>query len=1139
MKKVLNVGGGSKAIALPPEYTEFDHLLLDIDPRGEPDIVCDARKLTTLDAEQFDAVYCSHNLEHYYRHDVRVVLSGFLHILKEGGVAHIRVPDIHEVMQIALERNLDIDDVLYQSLVGPILVSDVVYGLAWEIEQSGQDFYAHKTGFTQKSLCTALQKAGFTNIYSSIGNCEITALAFKGEPDQATRTLFGIPQDSDAPLSLAAVDSHQNPLAQPPKQLSKFEASGQAPTPQARVSTDQNYQDWLAQRTFFETDTKFIDLSHSDTKVSPPVFHLIIRLPAGFEAHLADTLDSLGQQIHEGWHLDIISTLPGPDGLDEVQNIGWHTLENDSEFKATADFLAKASPYNWLVEIPAGARLDILYLWRLSAEIAASPESRAFFVDDDCCDSTGQRHTPRFKPGTNPATLQSTDMAGPLCVHKDAWIESGGAGEDNGSPWFGQLLHIAETFGWQSIKHIPDVLITYEHQFPSDVSSCQNALIGTYKNNKIDVEATSVTNRSWNIRQTSSSQAPVTIALLSQGQLELSARCLESILKNTTYPQYEILIVTNEVADDPELIRWIQENQARSLSPKIRCVFAQPDANHASRCNTAVSASANELVILLREEAVIVQECWLQELVLASQSEEIAAVAPLLHSPGDAKILAAGNILGLLGATESPYGSNAKLGESGYLDSLVIARDASSLPSSCVLVRKSAYQEAGGMDDNELGDNLADTDLCLKWRKNNRRLIVQPRASVVFGGETNPYALNLKLKASVAKKEASELFQRRWGTAALADPFWNPNLSLAYSAPTPETEFRAQWQYLPTDKPRMMVHPLGNGQGDFRITSPLTALRKAGLATECVWRQKVVGMARFPTAAEIACVNPSSLTIQNYIHDIALFALDDWNLSESRPFIVYALDDLINDMDKTNPFRKHIPPNARSRLKYALSRCDRLVVSTDFLAESYRHFIPDIRVVPNRLEKDTWGQLNGLKRTGTKPRIGWAGGSTHQGDLILLKEVIEQTREEADWIFFGMCPDEIRPLVAEFHDLVPFTEYPKYLASLNLDIAVAPLAQSPFNQGKSNLRLLEYGCLGVPVVCTDIDPYRNSPACRVANTPSAWITALRERIHDPEAREREGAAMRQWVHQNYLLEDHLEDWLIAHLPGEYNKNANN
>lgn len=195
LKKVLNVGGNSKAIPLPSNYLEFEHLLLDIDPKGSPDIVCDARNLTTLGGGKFDAVYCSHNLEHYYRHDVRRVLAGFLHVLKDGGFADIRVPDIHGVMRATIERGLDIDDVLYQSSAGPIMVVDVLYGYSVEIERSGKEYFAHKTGFTQKSLLKALQSAGFSKTYSVVGNLEIRALAFKGQPDQATRTLFNLPQE--------------------------------------------------------------------------------------------------------------------------------------------------------------------------------------------------------------------------------------------------------------------------------------------------------------------------------------------------------------------------------------------------------------------------------------------------------------------------------------------------------------------------------------------------------------------------------------------------------------------------------------------------------------------------------------------------------------------------------------------------------------------------------------------------------------------------------------------------------------------------------------------------------------------------------------------------------------------------------
>lgn len=192
-KKLLNVGGGSKQIALPPQYAGVEHLLLDIDPAGEPDVLCDARQLTTLEPGQFDVIYCSHNLEHYHRHDVPKVLAGFMHVLKADGFAHIRVPDMAEVMRVAVARNLDLEDVLYESPAGPIMVLDVMYGLGSQIERSGVDFYAHKTGFTRKSLLKVLRAAGFANIFCSTGNLEVNALAFKHTPDAQTRALFSLP----------------------------------------------------------------------------------------------------------------------------------------------------------------------------------------------------------------------------------------------------------------------------------------------------------------------------------------------------------------------------------------------------------------------------------------------------------------------------------------------------------------------------------------------------------------------------------------------------------------------------------------------------------------------------------------------------------------------------------------------------------------------------------------------------------------------------------------------------------------------------------------------------------------------------------------------------------------------------------
>ena len=193
MRKFLNVGGASKQIAVPSQYHGWRHALLDIDPRGAPDVVCDARELRTLPAGEYDAVYCSHNLEHYYPHDVPKVLAGFCHVLKPDGFAHLLVPDITAVMRAVVEKNLDIGDALYQSDAGPITAHDVLYGLGREIQSSGSDFYAHKTGFTMKSLLAALGAAGFAPVFLTSGNLEIQALAFREKPSAYAAALFGLP----------------------------------------------------------------------------------------------------------------------------------------------------------------------------------------------------------------------------------------------------------------------------------------------------------------------------------------------------------------------------------------------------------------------------------------------------------------------------------------------------------------------------------------------------------------------------------------------------------------------------------------------------------------------------------------------------------------------------------------------------------------------------------------------------------------------------------------------------------------------------------------------------------------------------------------------------------------------------------
>lgn len=179
-RRVLNVGGNNRNTPIPALFDGWEHLILDIDPKVSPDVVCDARLMAQLDGPKFDAIYCSHNLEHYHPHDVRKVLEGFMHVLKDDGFVYINVPDIGALIRMVASEGRDLEDVIYLCSAGPIKVLDVFYGLGRQIEKSGEEFYAHKTGFSESSLRMYLQAAGFSSVQArSEPVLNIRAVAFK------------------------------------------------------------------------------------------------------------------------------------------------------------------------------------------------------------------------------------------------------------------------------------------------------------------------------------------------------------------------------------------------------------------------------------------------------------------------------------------------------------------------------------------------------------------------------------------------------------------------------------------------------------------------------------------------------------------------------------------------------------------------------------------------------------------------------------------------------------------------------------------------------------------------------------------------------------------------------------------------
>lgn len=185
--RVLNVGSGAAGLPVPPWYEGCDVVRLDIDPDTEPDILLDARYVGTLEPG-YDAVYCSHALEHFYQHEAEGIMRGFYHVLTNDGACDVFVPDIGALLADGLSHNLN--DFLYKSPAGTVTVHDILYGFA-PYQKTGE-YHSHRSGWSDQRLGGLMKHCGFSVIYSRRVGHDLRLIGFKVRPTEERLRAFGI-----------------------------------------------------------------------------------------------------------------------------------------------------------------------------------------------------------------------------------------------------------------------------------------------------------------------------------------------------------------------------------------------------------------------------------------------------------------------------------------------------------------------------------------------------------------------------------------------------------------------------------------------------------------------------------------------------------------------------------------------------------------------------------------------------------------------------------------------------------------------------------------------------------------------------------------------------------------------------------
>jgi SAM-dependent methyltransferase len=188
MKKFLHVGCGpqNKSQLKGFNSNDWEEIRFDIDPKVNPDILGTLTDMTLVASESIDAIFSSHNIEHVFPHEVPLVLAEFHRVLRPEGIVVITCPDLQVVCEaVARDKLLE---PLYESPAGPISPIDILYGHRVYMEQ-GNQYMAHKCGFTYSTLGGAFLGAGFKEIFGGRrpANFDLWLVAFKADisPEQA------------------------------------------------------------------------------------------------------------------------------------------------------------------------------------------------------------------------------------------------------------------------------------------------------------------------------------------------------------------------------------------------------------------------------------------------------------------------------------------------------------------------------------------------------------------------------------------------------------------------------------------------------------------------------------------------------------------------------------------------------------------------------------------------------------------------------------------------------------------------------------------------------------------------------------------------------------------------------------------
>ena len=549
-----------------------------------------------------------------------------------------------------------------------------------------------------------------------------------------------------------------------------------------------------------------------------PLISVIVPVYNTPSEYLFNALESVRSQAYPYWELCISDDASSDFDIEELlegylsdPRVKVRRRAENGGISANTNTALEFAEGEYVAFLDADDELSELALYFVAREINAFPDAQLIFSDEDKLDEAGRRTGPYFKPEFSPELMLGKNAVTHLAVYRTATVrELGGMrSELDGSQDWDLVLRLFDAKGGsrEVIRRIPRILYhwrilpgstalsTSEKGYAVDAG--REAVASHLRRQGLNAEITPV-EQSWSRNRivVPLGEAPPRASILipTTGDYELLRTCLDSLIQQTEYPNFETLVIIDDWPKDDRTLAYLETLEAVGKVGVLRYSRAPRQSfNYAMVVNRLATEATGDVLVMINDDTEVAHGDWLGNMVSTLSIPGVGVVgAKLLYPTGE--IQHAGVVAGLGGWAGHAYVGRAAE-DPGYFDDLLVLRNVSAVTGACMAVRRSVFEELGGLDEQHLALAFNDTDFCFRVWKAGLRVVLDPNVTMVHRESVSRGPDNTWLKLRHLEKEAAFL-QERWSRIISDDPFYNPNLVLGVAE-----------IYQIDDRPRYPVRP--------------------------------------------------------------------------------------------------------------------------------------------------------------------------------------------------------------------------------------------------------------------------------------------------------------------------------------------